>query len=253
MDDAHVIAGAPAADDAAARTASLANNAQPRGLGRAGPVAVFATAWPILGSVTTAASAPILAPWLRAQGAAGVGYFAAAIALLGAVAFAPTYATAVVAGWTFGFRVGFPAVLAGTLLGAAVCHAAARRVAGPRVAATFRDHPRWEVVRRALVEASPLKTLWLVLLLRLSPVLPFGTTNILLATTGVRLPTYLAGTLLGLAPRTALVTLAAAGAERLDLGAARSWPLLALGVAATAGCIVLFAVFGKRALSRATT
>jgi uncharacterized membrane protein YdjX (TVP38/TMEM64 family) len=215
-------------------------------------VAIVATVWPIVGTVVTASAAPFLAPWLRAQGPAGLAYFVAAIAVLGAVAFAPTYATSVVAGWTFGFRAGFPAVLAGTVVGAAACYAVARRVAGERVAATFHDHPKWEHVRRALVESGASKTLWLVALLRLSPVLPFGTTNVLLATTGVRVPTYVAGTLLGLAPRTGLVTLAAAGAGRLDLSLAESWPAVALGMSATALCIVLFAVAGKRALDRAT-
>jgi len=173
--------------------------------------------------------------------------------VLGAVAFAPTYATSVVAGWTFGFRAGFPAVLVGTVIDAMFCYALARRLAGKRVASTFRDHPKWEHVRRALVEASRLKTLWLVALLRLSPVLPFGTTNVLLATTGVRLSTYVAGTVLGLAPRMGLVTLAAAGAGRLDLSLAGSWPALVIGIVATSLCIVLFGVAGKRALDRATS
>ena len=208
--------------------------------------------WPIVGSVAVVSVAPFLAPWLRAQGPAGVGYFVAALALLGAIAFAPTYTTAAVAGWTFGFQAGFPAMLAATLVGATLCYAVARRLAGARVAATFAAHPKSELVRRALAEASRLKTLWLVTLLRLSPVLPFGTTNVLLATTRVPLGVYVAGTLLGLAPRVALVTLAAAGTERLDLSAAESWPLLGLGIGATALCIVVFAVAGKRALDRAT-
>ena len=223
-----------------------------RGLGRAGPVAVVATVWPIFGTVVTASAAPFVAPWLRAQGPAGVAYFVVAISVLGAIAFAPTYATSLVAGWTFGFRAGFPAILGGAVIGALACYAAARRVAGERVAATFHDHPKWEHVRRAFVESSRAKTLWLVALLRLSPVLPFGTTNVLLATTGVPLPTYVAGTILGLAPRTGLVTLAAASAGRLDPSLAESWPALVLGISATAACIVLFAVAGKRALDRAT-
>lgn len=215
-------------------------------------MAVIATVWPILGSVVVVSVAPFVAPSLRAQGPAGVGYFVAALAVLGAVAFAPTYTTAAVAGWTFGFRVGFPALIAATLIGATLCYAIARRLAGARVTATFEAHPKWELVRRALAEASRPKTLWLVTLLRLSPVLPFGTTNVLLATTRVPFTVYVAGTLLGLAPRVALVTLAAAGTERLDLSAAESWPLLGLGIGATAMCIVVFAVVGRRALDRAT-
>jgi uncharacterized membrane protein YdjX (TVP38/TMEM64 family) len=232
--------------------ATMTPMASARGLDRAGPVAIVATLWPILGSVTVVSTAPFVAPWLKSHGSAGVACLVAALVVLGAIAFAPTVATSAVAGWAFGFRVGFPAVLVGTLLGATLCYATARRLAGRQVAATFAEHPRWEAVRRSLVEASRWKTLWLVTLLRLSPVLPFGTTNVLLATTRVRPPVYVAGTLLGLAPRVGLIVLAAAGTERLDLSAAESWPLFVGGIAATALCIVVFAIAGKRALDRAT-
>ena len=215
-------------------------------------MALVGTIVPILGSVTVLAVAPFAADWLREQGIAGVVYFTATFALLGAVAFAPTYTTSIVAGWTFGFTVGFTAIIIGMVSGAALCYGAARWLAAERVSSTFDAHPRAEVVRRALVEASPWRTLWLVFLLRLTPVLPFGTTNILLATTGVPLPIYLLGTMLGMAPRTALIALAAAGAEQLEMEAAGSWWLLGLGAAATVACIIAFAVIGKRALDRAT-
>jgi uncharacterized membrane protein YdjX (TVP38/TMEM64 family) len=223
-----------------------------RALGRAGPVAVFAMVVPITGSVTVLIAGPLMAPWLRDQGTAGVLYFIATFALLGAVAFAPTYTTSVIAGWTFGFRVGYPAVVVGTVGGAALCYLGARWCASERVHSAFSAHPKWEVVRRALFEASAWKALWLVFLLRLSPVLPFGTTNVLLATTGVRPGVYLAGTLLGLLPRTGLVALAAASAERLDFDAAESWWLLVVGIVASGACIAAFGIIGKRALDRAT-
>ena len=88
-----------------------------RGLGQATPVAILATAIPILGSVTMLIAGPLLAGWLRAQGTAGLIYFTVTFALLGAVAFAPTYTTSVIAGWTFGFARGFPAVIIGTVIG----------------------------------------------------------------------------------------------------------------------------------------
>jgi uncharacterized membrane protein YdjX (TVP38/TMEM64 family) len=240
-------------DDAAARPHPL-DYAPPRRrrFGGAGAVAAVSLALPIFGSVATVVAAPFVAPWLRAQGAAGVLFFVVTFMLLGAVAVAPTYSTSVIAGWTFGFRVGWAAVMVATVVGAMLCYAAARRAAGARVAAAFHDHPKWELVRRALVDARGTRTLWLVVLLRLSPVLPFGTTNVLLATTGVRPLTYALGTLLGLAPRTGVIAAAAAGAERLDLTVADSWWLLAAGTVATAACIVTLAVVGKRALDRAT-
>ena len=205
-----------------------------------------------MGSLATIAAGAFVAGWLRAQGPVGALYFVIAFALLGALTLAPTYTTSVIAGWTFGFTLGFAAVAVATVSGAVLSFLGARWLARARVREAFRDHPRWEVVRRALLEESPLKTLWIVFLLRLSPVLPFGTTNVLLATTGVPLPIYVVGTLLGLLPRTGLVALAAAGSQQLDFDSAKSWWLLALGVTATALGIFVMAVIGKHALERAT-
>ncbi len=144
-----------------------------RGLGRAGPVALIATVLPVIGSLSVLALGPFIAGWLRGQGWFGVVLFTAVFALLGAVALAPTYTTSVIAGWTFGFSRGFPAVTIGLVSGATMCYLAARKLAGDRVQGLFEAHPRWEVVRRALLEDRPFKTLWIVFLMRLSPVLPF--------------------------------------------------------------------------------
>ena len=172
---------------------------------------------PIIGSLDVLALGPFARHWLRDRASWGVFIFTVAFAILGALALAPTYSTSIIAGWTFGFALGFPAVVIGTVGGAVMCYVVARRSAAERVHATFEDHPKWEVVRRALTEETPLKTLWIVFLMRLSPVLPFGTTNMLMATTGVPLSIYVFGTMLGLMPRMALIALAAAGAERPGL------------------------------------
>lgn len=221
-------------------------------LGRSTPVALFAIVLPVCGSLAAVAVGPLIAPWLRGQGWWGVGLFTVTFAVLGALALAPTYSTSIIAGWTFGFWIGFPAVIIGTVTGATFGYLLARRVAKDRVRATFADHPKWDVVRRALAEERRWKTLWIVFLLRLSPVLPFGTTNVLMATTGVPLAIYFAGTLLGLVPRMGLIALAAGGADRLDFDSAQSWWMLAGGVLATGICIVVLAMIGKHALDRAT-
>ena len=223
-----------------------------RFLGRATPVAFIATALPILGSVSTLAAGPFIAQWLRTRGWVGVLYFTVAYVIAGALTLAPTYTASVIAGWTFGFARGFPAIVVGTVGGATLCYLGAKRLAMHRVAETYHEHPKWNLVRRALLEENPLKALWIVFLMRLSPVLPFGTTNVLLATSGERLDLYIVGTLLGLMPRTGLVALAAAGAERLDFNSAESWWLLAGGLAATGLCIFVMALIGKHALDRAT-
>jgi uncharacterized membrane protein YdjX (TVP38/TMEM64 family) len=236
----------------AATTVRSSAPSQRRGLGRAGPVAVVATAAPILGACATIVAGPFVARWLHGQGTAGLVYFTVGLTALAALTLTPTYATAVIAGWTFGFRAGATAAMIGAVGGATFCYLGARWLVGTRVAETFREHPRWDVVRRSLAEENALKTLWIVFLLRLSPVLPFGTTNVLLATTGVPLAIFVVGTLAGLAPRIGLVALAAAGAEQFDLASEQSWLMFAAGIGATMLCIVVLAVAGKHALERAT-
>lgn len=224
----------------------------PRGTPRAGPVALIAIIVPIVGQVMMVGAGPFVAVALRGSGTAGWIAFTVSFTLLAAVMLAPTYTTSIVAGWAFGFTAGFSAVMIGTVVGAVLCYVMARRLAADRVAAVFGRHPKWEIVREALVEERPLKTLWIVFLMRLSPVLPFGTTNVLMATTGVPMPIFIAGTMLGLMPRVGLVALAAAGADRLDFDQSSSWWMLAGGLLATGMCIAMLAFVGKRALSAAT-
>ncbi|CAN5418469.1 hypothetical protein BH09PLA1_BH09PLA1_23860 [soil metagenome] len=222
------------------------------GFGRAAPVALFATILPVSGSLIMLAVGPFIAMALRGSGLIGAAGFAVVYALLGAIAIAPTYTVSMVAGWAFGVRVGFVAILFGTIGGALLCYLGAKRFASARVLSAIRNHTKLETVRRALVEENSRKTLWIVFLLRLSPILPFGTTNILLATAGVRIPVYLLGTIVGIVPRIGVIFFAAAGANQLDLKRKESWWLLAAGIAATIICIAVMAIIGKRALDRAT-
>ena len=68
----------------------------------------------------------------------------------------------------------------------------------------------------------------------------------------MRLPIYVAGTLLGLIPRAALVAFAAARTEQFDASADGSVALFAAGLGATVLCFVVLVLIGKRALRRAT-
>jgi uncharacterized membrane protein YdjX (TVP38/TMEM64 family) len=232
--------------------ATLETKPQPTALRRTAPIALFATIVPITGNLAMLAAAPFLVNALRGTGFDGAISFVIAYALLGSIAIAPTYTTSIVAGLSFGVLLGFSAVLIGTVIGGTLCFLIARRVGAHRVIEAFRDHERLDTVRRALVEDDAIKTLWIVFLLRLSPILPFGTTNILLATSGVRLPVFVCGTLLGMIPRIGAIFFAAAGANQLDFKSQASWWILAAGIVATVACIAVMALMGKRALDRAT-
>jgi uncharacterized membrane protein YdjX (TVP38/TMEM64 family) len=224
-----------------------------RQIGPAGPFALLVTALPAVGAIFVFSLAPkVIVPWLQTHGWFGLATFVTGFTVLGGLALAPTYANSIVGGWTYKFAVGFPAVMVGLGGAAMVSYVLAHRIVGHRVEDVIHQHPRWELVKDALVGGSTLKSIGMVALMRLSPALPFETTNALLAMCGVRPLPFLIGTLIGVAPRTAAIVFAASEAHRLDLHAAGGRWLLAAGIVTTIVCVVLIAWIAKHALNRAT-
>ncbi|MCP5024147.1 MAG: hypothetical protein GY930_20560 [bacterium] len=90
----------------------------------------------------------------------------------------------------------------------------------------------------------------LLALIRLSPALPFATTNLLMSTTGIRLLPFLIGSLIGMAPRVIAVVWIGSSLSELDLTQAADRRLLGLGILATAVVLWVFRKVSKRALTR---
>jgi uncharacterized membrane protein YdjX (TVP38/TMEM64 family) len=222
-----------------------------RRVGPAGPITLLSAVLPGLGALATFALGPVIAPWLREHGAFGMVVFVVAVTVLGGLALVPTFANSFIAGWTYKFALGFPTVMIGLLGAAMVTYLLARRLSGHRVEALIAAHPKWEIVRQALVEKSFWRTVWVVVLIRLSPILPYETTSVLLAVTGVEVRAFALGTVLGIAPRTAVVVLAASRAARLDFHQTHNWWYLAFGLAATVLAVAVIGVIAKHALQRA--
>ena len=109
---------------------------------------------------------------------------------------------AILGGWVFGFAGGFPAALAGFTLAAAIGFGIARIVARDSIERMIAGNARARVVHGALLGRGASRSFGLVTLLRVPPSSPFSLTNLAMAGTGVRLVPFLAGTALGMAPRT---------------------------------------------------
>jgi uncharacterized membrane protein YdjX (TVP38/TMEM64 family) len=131
-------------------------------------------------------------------------------------------------------------------------------VSKDRVEELIEGNPKARAIRDALVGQGPWRTLLVVALLRLPPNSPFALANLVMATTGVPLPAFLAGTLLGMLPRTAVaVALAAAaaatGAEDIQTFVRHGGPwLLAAGVAGGMAVLGVVGAIARRALRRVT-
>jgi uncharacterized membrane protein YdjX (TVP38/TMEM64 family) len=223
-----------------------------RQIGPAGPVALIATCMPLAGAAVLAATAPKVIHWVHAHGFVGGLSFVVAFALFAGFALVPTYANSILGGWIYKFPTGFPVVMTGVAGAALISYTLAHRIIGHRVSNVIHEHPRWEVVRDALIGGSTMKIIGIITLLRLSPILPFETTNVLLASCEVRLFPFMIGTILGVAPRTAAIVFVASRAHKLELGSPGHRWLAVLGIVTSFIVVVLIAIISKHALDRAT-
>lgn len=212
-------------------------------------VVFFAALGQAVGGVAALGLAYAYTDALRAGGL-GIAALLLVVGVLGCgLALLPTHVLSLLSGWALGLPAGLAVALVGATLGSPIGYAVGRRLAGPGAMALIARYPRGAAVCEAITRASPARAGLLVGLLRLSPVVPYGSTNVLAAVFTVPLRPFVIGTLLGLAPRVAVVVALGAGLERLDADTQTSPWLLVAGVLATAAALLIMAWLGRRALA----
>jgi uncharacterized membrane protein YdjX (TVP38/TMEM64 family) len=227
-------------------------------LGLTGLLGLAWTAAPALCGIALLAGLGPLSVWLRDHRSLGLTLYTVAFVLGAGLGFLPTYAQSILGGWVFGVAAGLPAALVGFTGGGLLGYRVARRVSKDRVEELIAGNPKARAIRDALVGRGRWRTLLVVTLLRLPPNSPFALTNLVMATTGVPLPAFLAGTFLGMLPRTAVaVALAAAaaatGAEDIQTFVRHRGPwLLAAGVFGGMAVLGVVGAIARRALRRVT-
>ncbi len=174
--------------------------------------------------------------YVQSLGPAGFMLFAL-VYVLATLVIGPAGLLSMSAGLIWGPMVGLVAVLASATLAALVAALIGRYVARSRVQALVNKDRRARAVLKAVDEGS-----WrLVILLRLSPILPYGIQNYLLSVSGIRLLPYTLATPIGILPSSALyVYLGSLGSELASASPLR-WVLLGLGLVATALVALLIA------------
>ena len=194
---------------------------------------------------------PIL-DWVASLGAWGASLFVL-IYVLACVLFLPGTILTLGAGAIFGVLKGAILVLISATLGAACAFLIGRHLARGRVARRIEGHPQFEAIDAAVGREG-----WkIVLLTRLSPVVPFNLLNYAYGLTGIPLRHYALASLVGMTPGTVLyVYLGSLAGEIARLGGDRArtpgeWALLGAGLAATAAVTVLVTRIARRALARA--
>ncbi len=224
-------------------------------LGPASFLAVGAAVLPPLGSLLLFANINQIGDWLRSHGSTGIAFYIAGFAFFAGVALLPTYSSAILGGWAFGFAVGLPAALAGFLGGALIGYGVARPTSAERVTRLIDEKPQWKAVRDSLMGGSKARALLIVTLLRLPPNSPFALTNLVLASVRTPLWIYLLGTLIGMTPRTALVLYIASqvqGKMADEAAKDKPWWMIAVGIGATVIVLGIVGMMAKKALAKVT-
>lgn len=223
-----------------------------RRLGAAGPVAIVLSFWPPLGGFVLLAFLTALGPWLRDHGLMGMVAYIVVAGILMGVSFVPTYSCAIIAGWAFGFSAGLPLALIAITGSALIAYVIGRWIARDRVLEVIQERPRWNAIHRALLRGDNIETITVVTLMRIPPAAPFALANFVLAAARVPLFAYTVGSFLGVIPRTAMATFAAAKLEQLRFkDVSEHWMVIA-GIVATLVVCIALGVMANRALRQIT-
>ncbi|HEY7863123.1 MAG TPA: TVP38/TMEM64 family protein [Thermoanaerobaculia bacterium] len=216
----------------------------------------------IWGAAVAALSAIILfspridaGQWIRTLGGfvdrlggAGPALYAALYVLVAVIA-GPAWLVSMTAGFVWGLWKGLGMVTIGATLGAAAAFQLARHAARRRVERLAQGNATFGAIDRAVAAHG-----WkVVLLLRMSPVVPYTISNYLYGLTAIRFWPYVAATAVGSIPVSFLyVSLGATGRAAAE-GRERSpleWTVLGVGLAATIVVTILVTRAARRELSR---
>ncbi len=191
--------------------------------------------------------------WARGAGFLGVLAFAAAYAVC-ALLLLPGWPLRVAAGLVYGPAWGFAVAAPASFLAATLAFLVGRSLLRGRIARRIASEPRLAAVDDAVAENA----LWIVLLLRLSPIFPNEVVNYGLGATRVRLRDYAVASFVGMLPLTVTYTwLGSLLTAMTDVGRGR--PLATgtlaqvmwwLGLAATVAVAAVVMELARRALHR---
>jgi len=224
-----------------------------RRLGPAGYLAIAWTALPAMGGFLLLANIGTIADWLRGHQEVGLAIYVGIFILSAGFGMLPTYSQSILAGWAFGVAVGFPAALAGFVGASMIGYFLARMASEDRAERMIAEHVKARAIRDALIGHGFWKTLGIVTLLRVPPNSPFALTNLAMASTGVSKRAFIAGTALGMAPRTFIAVYLASQVQELTNESATTpkW-LVIVGVVLALAVFAILYVIGDRAVKRVT-
>jgi uncharacterized membrane protein YdjX (TVP38/TMEM64 family) len=191
--------------------------------------------------------------WVEGLGAVGLLVFILAY-IAATVLFLPGAILTLGAGFAFGVGWGFAAVSVGSTIGAACAFLIGRYFARDKIQKKAEGYPKFSAIDRAVGKEG-----WkIVLLLRLSPLVPFNLQNYLYGLTAIKFWPYVLASWIGMMPGTLLyVYLGAAGRAGIEAaaGEAERTPMeigmFIVGLLATAAVTIYVTIIARRAIKKA--
>jgi uncharacterized membrane protein YdjX (TVP38/TMEM64 family) len=160
----------------------------------------------------------------------------------------PTHATSLIAGILFGPLFGPILALSSVVISAHIGYTIMGRMIGERLINSLLENSKAQQIHHHLLKKNNNKTSIFIILLRLSPIMPFAATNLILASCKTSLKPYLIGSTIGLAPRVIIVALAGVGLEHLDLSQTGDQRIAIVGFIATILVLVYITKIVKTSL-----
>ncbi|CAN5672264.1 hypothetical protein BH23PLA1_BH23PLA1_15120 [soil metagenome] len=186
-----------------------------------------------------------LQPFLEQAGAWGYLLFGLAY-VIAVVLLAPGAALTLSGGYLFGPWIGLLLSSISATTGASASFLIGRYLAREPLRRRAHRDPRFRAIDRAVADRGAK----VVLLLRLSPVVPFNLLNYALGLTGIRLPAYILASGVGMLLGTAVVAFIGSSASGRTPGNLGLWGWLAI-VLTTLAATVYIALIARRALAEA--
>ncbi len=221
-------------------------------LGSLTPMAFLMAILPVIGSSILLLQAYPLGSWLRGNWEIGTPLYLFGILIFCGLALLPTNVVGILAGWSFGLELGIAVLSAGIVGAACISFVVHSRIARDKLPHVLDAHPHAKAVYGALLGQGVWRAALIISLVRLSPVMPFALTNFLMAAAQVPLTSFLAGTFLGMLPRSSAVVFVGAGLSDLSFDGPQDTWLVVFGIAATIIAVVVISIISKHALQRLT-
>lgn len=207
---------------------------------------------PIVNSTLLLPFAPSIGYWLRENWQIGTLVYLLAVWFVCGFALLPTNVIGILCGWAFGFPLGIclhmTAIVGASLISSYVL----APLAGNNFQEFLEHHEKAKVLYKTLLKNNLRRTTLIITLLRLSPVMPFALTNLLMTAARVPLSSFLIGTFLGMIPRSSAVVFFGATISELNFNEPFNIWMIVFGYAMTVISVIVISRFSKKALAKMT-